>query len=833
MQSIYAYGTTIDLQSTTNHQKCDENKRHLSVKSPTIFLVGTFRDSPDISTDPQERKVKISEKFESIFDMISDKPYEEHVVSQPYAVENSSNSQTDTEIAGLASLREDIVYVAGRETYMGEKIPLKWLTFEKSVAEAIKEGKHFMELTEVQDISKKLGIEADTVFEMLKFYHNLGTIIYFGVDESKEEDIRDGGGENNNRDLQNMVILDPQWLIGIFRRIITTLPKLDPINKKKWRKLKKEGILEDSLLDHVWSDLLPQKKALIALMEMFDLLCPQEGAEGETIYYVPACLKLFPSEKMHQEPTANRNDITFYIDFQGFLPDGFFNRLLVRAARWSQSGGKPKLYHRYGKFYLDDHNFQLEIQTTKPICIRVTVSKTDVVSPGGTRSSSDTTPDPKACSAVKDFLERALEELTKTWICGINGIRGINGKSSIACPCNRLHPELDEWHFLPLEDIFSKPQINCSKEDICVKTCDYRAWFQGAMTCTTVKQVPYADVQASISSVSGQPKESSHQKEPHDDANAKLAAALASIDTFPKQDPTSAGNGAGEQQMTVASALDSFLEFDGPSTSMSQCELPPWEENIPLQPSIYKMNSKPRGLCLIINNDNFEMSKLPSVTRIPRKRLSDRTGTNIDAMELLKLFGRSLDFEIRCKNDRTARQMRNDLVEIRNINHDKYDCFVCCILTHGRLGHVYGVDGYAIKITDLTGELTGIMCPSLAGKPKVFFINACQGVTAQPSVHLQQDGPSDNMVRIPNEKDFLVCLSTVPGYGSFRSETQGSWFIFSLVAVMKEFHTRVDVVHMLGMVCKHLSTSWQRRDSEEGQQCSFISSSLSEVLFLR
>ena len=48
--------------------------------------------------------------------------------------------------------------------------------------------------------------------------------------------------------------------------------------KTKWRRLKEEGILEDCLIDHMWQDLLPQKPALLALMEMFDLLCPRLDA---------------------------------------------------------------------------------------------------------------------------------------------------------------------------------------------------------------------------------------------------------------------------------------------------------------------------------------------------------------------------------------------------------------------------------------------------------------------------------------------------------------------------------------------------------------------------
>ena len=49
--------------------------------------------------------------------------------------------------------------------------------------------------------------------------------------------------------------------------------------KLKWRRLKEEGILEDRLIDHVWKDFMPQKPALLALMEKFDLLCPRIDAK--------------------------------------------------------------------------------------------------------------------------------------------------------------------------------------------------------------------------------------------------------------------------------------------------------------------------------------------------------------------------------------------------------------------------------------------------------------------------------------------------------------------------------------------------------------------------
>ena len=62
-------------------------------------------------------------------------------------------------------------------------------------------------------MTKNLDVTTESEFvTMLGFYHDLGIIIYFG-------------GENKtNSYLQDIVILNPQWLIDIFKRIITVLP---------------------------------------------------------------------------------------------------------------------------------------------------------------------------------------------------------------------------------------------------------------------------------------------------------------------------------------------------------------------------------------------------------------------------------------------------------------------------------------------------------------------------------------------------------------------------------------------------------------------------------
>ena len=42
---------------------------------------------------------------------------------------------------------------------------------------------------------------------------------------------------------------------------------------KPWNRLKKDGILEDELIDHMWREFLPKKQPLLDLMDKFDLLC--------------------------------------------------------------------------------------------------------------------------------------------------------------------------------------------------------------------------------------------------------------------------------------------------------------------------------------------------------------------------------------------------------------------------------------------------------------------------------------------------------------------------------------------------------------------------------
>lgn len=72
--------------------------------------------------------------------------------------------------------------------------------------------------------------------------------------------------------------------------------------------------------------------------------------------------------------------------------------------------------------------------------------------------------------------------------------------------------------------------------------------------------------------------------------------------------------------------------------------------------------------------------------------------------------------------------MKNVFIVESTRDHGGEDCFITFILTHGCKGYVYGTDGRKVSIEDdIVAPLCGDRCPSLSGKPKIFFVQACQG----------------------------------------------------------------------------------------------------------
>merc|ERR1712088_1288396 len=217
---------------------------------------------------------------------------------------------------------------------------------------------------------------------------------------------------------------------------------------------------------------------------------------------------------------------------------------------------------------------------------------------------------------------------------------------------------------------------------------------------------------------------------------------------------------------------------------------------------IYNMNHKRRGFAIIFNHKNFDQ----------RLGLKVRNGTDTDR-DNLEITLKRLDFEVRVYNDCAYKDMERILEELAQSDHSDADCVFVAVLSHGELGILYACD-QPFKPDRLWSHFNAEKCPSLAGKPKLFFVQACQGDQLDAGVRLKRcaytETDSNAMsYKIPSHADFLIAYSTIPGFYSWRNTTAGSWFIQSVCRVLQEHGTEKDLLSNMTRVARKVAFDFQ------------------------
>lgn len=230
----------------------------------------------------------------------------------------------------------------------------------------------------------------------------------------------------------------------------------------------------------------------------------------------------------------------------------------------------------------------------------------------------------------------------------------------------------------------------------------------------------------------------------------------------------------------------------------------------------YNMNHKHRGLALIFNHESFDIYDLK-----PRK------GTQVDRERMFETL-HSLDFDVQVyddleefeildklkKGNTCNNRMKNSFIlchlvwSVAEMDHSDNDCLVIVFLTHGEqmefnddescntllnhdlMSYLYSKNG-KYPLQSAWDYFTNESCPSLANKPRIFFIQACQGDKLEKGYKLTLRDTSRlaaakrEFLRTADfsclpKQDFLVVYSSLPEHASFRSTKEGSWFIQSL-----------------------------------------------------
>uniref|UniRef100_A0A674IVV2 Caspase-8 n=1 Tax=Terrapene triunguis TaxID=2587831 RepID=A0A674IVV2_9SAUR len=217
----------------------------------------------------------------------------------------------------------------------------------------------------------------------------------------------------------------------------------------------------------------------------------------------------------------------------------------------------------------------------------------------------------------------------------------------------------------------------------------------------------------------------------------------------------------------------------------------------------YTMDNNPHGYCVILNNSDF---KNPDETR---------RGTDKDAGKYfaLKRVFEWLQFETIEHRNLEAEEICNTIKKYSNMDHSNMDCFICCLLSHGEKGkYIIKSSSYnSAAIKDLVSCFTGSECPSLAGKPKLFFIQACQGKRGQKSIPVKEDSSRQletdalPLPSIPDWADILIGMATVEDFECYRYIEKGSAFIQCLCKEIESFCPRyVDLLTILTQVNKKM-----------------------------
>lgn len=76
-------------------------------------------------------------------------------------------------------------------------------------------------------------------------------------------------------------------------------------------------------------------------------------------------------------------------------------------------------------------------------------------------------------------------------------------------------------------------------------------------------------------------------------------------------------------------------------------------------------------------------------------------------------------------------QLKAEMDLLKENEYGNYGCLVICLLSHGTENAIACADGQLVNINELQYKFLYESCPSLYGKPKIFIVQACQGVLGQ------------------------------------------------------------------------------------------------------
>ncbi|XP_044178338.1 uncharacterized protein LOC114973253 isoform X2 [Acropora millepora] len=484
--------TSVSSQSSRieDHDLCSASTSTVLPKTlPPVFLVCTHSDQPFNKNDPSELAI-------NVYGFLKTKSYGEQLFNDVFKVDNTKSGAQE-ECPEVKRLRESILAVAKELPQIKEIIPVKWLKYEEALQAVLDYGHKCITIEQAKRIASEVcKIHDDEEFvTVLNFLHDQRIIIHF--DDTVE--------------LNKLVVLDPQWLIDVFKTVIT-VKRYDQQERglnDLWLKLEREGILEEKLLHHAWRQIVGEHhtfESLIAIMERFSLLCSWSSSNEphSKEYLVPSMLRWYPPQEITKLITSASLSSLFFKFKSGQVPSNLFPRLVVQLLQWGKnefwSRVDPQLYKSFARIYTaQDKNYSVVLLCHSSM-IEVVVHKGNArssknylqvdlgISPGDQRDSFE------ALCAREVYRQLVLLlECLRREFCWL---KRMDYQAGVICPvcchkklvnyCRTHHKQdceqEDCLHFIPESELRnSNEHIICTRSaaavDNKVYSKDFTAWF--------------------------------------------------------------------------------------------------------------------------------------------------------------------------------------------------------------------------------------------------------------------------------------------------------------------------------------------------------------------
>ena len=385
---------------STIHSHLMKQKKD-DISSPSLFCIGTRGDKLD-----EKGKKKVKNQILSLYE---EKEFSD-LIKDVLIIDNTTSGKGEEEDPSITELRGAIDDFINK---LVVKTPVNWVLFRKVFQEL---KLNIISISDAIAIGVACHIPAADVPEVLRFYHELGALLFYPQIEG----------------LKDKVILSPKWFVD-------TIGKVFPLEKgwskaKKWSLFQSKGILVQPLYQEVWQSSGIDPEEIIKLLVHFRLAAPVQTKLYDSTskqYFLPAVLQGYTGDPNEVRPGYKLRASPVHITFStGYVPPGFFTRLATTVA----TDGNVKLnfdnyFYRNRVFFSYGHPSDDFVLTDVNEAIQVDVLRY-------VPESSHSIPFKAVCQKIMKLLEECCQQVEDTLYHNGNNADRSSRSIQYVCQCS-------------------------------------------------------------------------------------------------------------------------------------------------------------------------------------------------------------------------------------------------------------------------------------------------------------------------------------------------------------------------------------------------------------